>query len=417
MTRKHGERTRSRSSLTQALQRIATRIASQQVYEIDWSDRILPGPQSSRIRVDGLWVAGSYARGAPDCGDLDVIANVVSERGGLPWRGAISRTLVGRAPDVRLYSGTPKKNSSGVSFPEARLIWSPAKPDWQAAINAIPFNPSAARYSRRTDGLPVRTEQVYSENPADLEELVDLKLNHVIDWVWISVDEIHVRPETWSSDASSFANYLRRWRGKKTQAVMQFVIQYHEQCDKCAIWHKDMSRDKSRFCIGGTQVFVGRPPVEVGWLNDISCSSLLIAPHLSRRGPNGLWIISRAANHPIEKAFRGTKAYYLKTEGHPLIVEEIDGWRRIHSVKLFRSREDAEEDAIEERAGFKQAGSEQIQVDIAVATGSELLKLIAAIDIVEIADARLATTLDGMFFDELPEVSSADALLALIAGT
>jgi len=132
VTRKLGERTRTRSSLTLALQRIAARIASQQVYEVEWSDRLF-GAQSSRIRVEGLWVAGSYARGALDCGDLDVIAKVVSEQGILPWGATISRILVGRAPDVRLYSGTPEKNSSGVSFPEARLVWSPAEPNWQSS--------------------------------------------------------------------------------------------------------------------------------------------------------------------------------------------------------------------------------------------------------------------------------------------
>ena len=233
VTRKLGERTRTRSSLTLALQRIAARIASQQVYEVEWSDRLF-GAQSSRIRVEGLWVAGSYARGALDCGDLDVIAKVVSEQGILPWRATISRTLVGRAPDVRLYSGTPEKNSSGVSFPEARLLWSPAEPSWQAAISAITVDPSAAHYSRRTDALPVRTEQLYLDNLDALEQLLDLKLNQVIDWVWLPADEISVRPETWSSDAREFADFLRQWRGKKTHSVMQFVIQYHEQYDNCA---------------------------------------------------------------------------------------------------------------------------------------------------------------------------------------
>jgi len=105
MTRKRLERTRTRSSLTRSLQRIAAGLlASQRVYEIEWSDRLLPGRQFSRIRVDGLWVAGSYARGTVECGDLDVIANV-SEQGGLPGGAVVSRVLVGGAPDVRLYCG------------------------------------------------------------------------------------------------------------------------------------------------------------------------------------------------------------------------------------------------------------------------------------------------------------------------
>ena len=148
--------------------------------------------------------------------------------------------------------------------------------------------------------------------------------------------------------------------GRKTRAVMEFVIQYHEQRDKCAVWHEDMSRDKSHFRTGGTQVFVGRPSVEVEWLNQTSCSRLLIAPHFSRRRPNGLWIISRAPSHPLKKAFGESRAYYVKIEDRPLIVEEIEDWRRIHSVELFRLRRDAEKTAIEERAGLKEAGVEQV---------------------------------------------------------
>ena len=415
VTRKLGERTRTRSSLTLALQRIAARIASEQVYEVEWSDRLF-GAQSSRIRVEGLWVAGSYARGALDCGDLDVIAKVVSEQGILPWRATISRTLVGHAPDVRLYSGTPEKNSSGVSFPEARLVWSPAEPNWQAAISAITVDPSAARYSRRTDALPVRTEQLYLDNLDALEQLLDLKLNQVIDWVWLPADEISVRPETWSSDAREFADSLRQQRGKKTHSVMQFVIQYHEQYDNCAIWDRSMFSDKSSFRVGGSQVFAGRPPVQVELLNEIWCSSLVVAPHLSRRGPNGLWIISRGVNHPIEQAFRERTLYYLEMGKRPWIVQEIDGWRRIHSLELFRSAKHADKVATKERTELKKEGQEEFEIDVAAATGSELLRLIAAVDVIEIASARLAISRDGMFFDDVTERASADTLLALIDG-
>ena len=78
------------------------------------------------------------------------------------------------------------------------------------------------------------------------------------------------------------------------------------------------------------------------WLNEISRSSLVVAPHLSRRGPNGLWIISRGVNHTIEKAFRERTLYYLEMGKRPWSVQEIDGWRRIHSLGLFRSGKHAD---------------------------------------------------------------------------
>ena len=59
---------------------------------------------------------------------------------------------------------------------------------------------------------------------------------------------------------------------------------------------------------------------------------------------------------------------------------------------------------------MKKEGLEEIEIDVAAATGSELLRLIAAVDVIEIASARLAISRDGMFFDDVTERASADAL-------
>jgi hypothetical protein len=345
---------------------------------------------------------------------LDLIANVVSEQGGLPWNAAVSRTLVGRAPDVRLYLGTPEENSSGASFAEAKLVWSSAEPDWRATTSAIVADPSAARYCRLTDVLPVRTEQVYCSNPKDLEQIVNLKDSQVLDWVWVPLDAIHVRPHTWSDEARKFANFVGRSRGRKTQDVMQFVIQHHEQSDNYVTWHQNRLSPESFFRIGGAQVFVGRPAVQLDFLNEISCSSLVIAPHRSRRGPNGLWIISRATNHPVEQSFGKRSLYYLSVDRHPDFVCEIADWQRIFSLELFMSRDRAEKAAAKQQAELKEEGIENVGLDVQATTGSDLLRLISAADVIELARTRLAISRDGMFFDGLKEVATVETLSALI---
>ena len=100
----------------------------------------------------------------------------------------------------------------------------------------------------------------------------------------------------------------------------------------------------------------------------------------------------------------------------PWSVQEIDGWRRIHSLELFRSGKHADKVATKERTELKKVGQEEFEIDVSAATGSELLRLIAAVDVIEIASARLAISMDGMFFDDVTERASADALLALIDG-
>jgi|SRR5205809_1541813 len=67
-----------------------------------------------------------------------------------------------------------------------------------------------------------------------------------------------------------------------------------------------------------------------------------------------------SAKPSAQESFWREPAYYVKIEDRPLIVEEIEDWRRIHSVELFRLRRDAEKTAIEERAGLKEAGVEQV---------------------------------------------------------
>ena len=90
--------------------------------------------------------------------------------------------------------------------------------------------------------------------------------------------------------------------------------------------------------------------------------------------------------------------------------EEYTAW------ELFRSGKHAEKVATKERSELKKVGQEEFEIDVAAATGSELLRLIAAVDVIEIASARLAISRDGMFFDDVTERASADTLLALIDG-
>jgi hypothetical protein len=157
------------------LQHLTARIAGQQVYDFEWHDVALGIGQRSRIRVAALWVTGPYAHGALDCGDLDLVAQVVSEEeGALPWPSAISRVVIGYATDVHLYIGTPEDNSSGIRFPDARLVWSPAQPDWQAAVSIIAADSVAGGYASRIDALPIRAEQLYPTTLSNPEELVDL---------------------------------------------------------------------------------------------------------------------------------------------------------------------------------------------------------------------------------------------------
>jgi hypothetical protein len=83
----------------------------------------------------------------------------------------------------------------------------------------------------------------------------------------------------------------------------------------------------------------------------------------------------------------------------------------VYSLELFRSREFAEERAIEEKDAFG------VDLDVSAATGSDLLGLIAAVDVIDIYDigmSRFPISIDGAIFCGEAQIASADALLTAI---
>ena len=122
------ERRQPRARFTRALRRICERLDAQDTHEVTWTERMFPGEMLRGVmRAESLWVVGSYARGAPLCGDLDLVLKLVCVEGErAPLKKFVSKA-VSRLPGVRWYSGDPEENSSGVSFPEAVHIWSKGK--------------------------------------------------------------------------------------------------------------------------------------------------------------------------------------------------------------------------------------------------------------------------------------------------
>lgn len=406
------EKRRSRLSFTGSLKRICQRIDRRRVFEADWKDIFLPGVNHSQLRVRAVWVTGSYARGALHCGDLDLVADIVVEKGLLPLISTIFRCVIGRAPDIRLYIGNPEKNTSGVAFPEAKLVWSSDAPDWNAAIDAIPADSTATRFERPHDILPLRKEQITDYGDGDtFEKIVDLLGRNILSSQWVPVSNISVQSDGWSPAATEFFVKIQQWCGKKTQAVMSYVVEWFIGSNRCNLWHHEYN-ERARFKIGGSEVLVGRPYIDLTLLDSLSYSAIVIVPHLSRRGPNGLWILSRGANHPIKQQFATCQTYYLTCEDVPCIVEEIDDWKSIHSLELFQQREHAESQA--ENLQKEILDEDDIGFKIAKAAGSKLLALLSCVDVVEIEAARYALTRNGQLFDDAERLAAGEEIASAL---
>lgn len=169
-----------RRHFTAVLLRVCSRLDNRDAAEIEWNTRFaFDQRQCQLVRVQRMWAFGSYARGAMDCGDLDLIVEVKAEQE--PPRSAVYRTFFGSTPDVRIYLGTPKVNGSGLEVPQAILIWDGPGHDWRASIDRIVEDPDATRFNRPLNNLPFRAEQL-GVPPDVLEEIAEAEKRGIIKW-------------------------------------------------------------------------------------------------------------------------------------------------------------------------------------------------------------------------------------------
>jgi hypothetical protein len=135
-------------------------------------------------KVLGLWAFGSWARGASECGDLDLAARFdyawaePALRGGthpievdsfLPDFDAIRRAMLGSRPhvhvlDLKRVLEHGKSADFAVDPESLVLIWRPELDgqlahDWRASIEGVKPQAQETRAPRLTDALPLLIEQ------------------------------------------------------------------------------------------------------------------------------------------------------------------------------------------------------------------------------------------------------------------
>jgi len=329
-----------RARFTRALGKICAALEASPIRDVVYKN-VLGDPRQSRVQINALWVVGSYARGALRCGDLDLVLNAVSLKRGLSYARDIARTFFGATPRVAFYTGTPDQNSSGVVFPEAKLIWSPDQADWRSAIDSIAENPEASHFERPSDNLPLTPEQMRGDIQ-HAETLLRDRDEGTLHWYHVDFPgDYRQQPEIPAQCVDTFNRY-----GHLGQATRHALAHFLAASDGYP-WVEDGLSTywlaRTSFRMGGTQIHIGRPELPCTPLENVATSRLVLVPHLTARGPNRAWVIERGENHPLVQQAENRVVYISTYSGKPeMLMEHSRLNQETPTLELFTSRAAAE---------------------------------------------------------------------------
>ncbi|AZF22329.1 hypothetical protein [Pseudomonas sp. R3-52-08] len=398
-----------RESFTRKLTRICQKLDEASTRAIAHKD-FFNKAVTSRVEITSLWAVGSYARGALMCGDLDLVLEYQLVEGPHPAPRTMTKTFFGAPPYVSYYFGKPESSTSGVAFPDAIVIWTEPGCDWRAAIDSIKPVHSAGRAARETDSIPLRPEQLYMEAER-LQELAAQERKGLVDWEFVEFTSADLDPVPAEEVSDRDRKLLRiaPMMGKKSQALIPAIIRLMARYEPNGGWGSSDSY-RVKFSCGATALHLGRPALPHNPFEELTIKQYALLPHISRKGPNGAWVIRRGPNHPDTKALANRHAYYLGSQGYPETVAYRDRSKiwSTEMLELFSTHEDAEEFAamLDEERGPP-------NTVISRAEGLDLISLFALVDVVEIGEHQLAITRASAAYFERDKAKMDEIVAAL----
>ncbi len=338
-----------RESFTKKLERICHRLDETSIRTIAHKD-FFNKPATSQVEITSLWVVGSYARGAPMCGDLDLVVEYRLVEGPHPAPRKITKTFFGALPYVSYYFGKPESSTSGVVFPDAIAIWTEPGCDWRAAIDSIKPSTSAGRATRETDSIPLRPDQLYME-PERLQWIAAQEKEGQLEWEFVEFTPTDLEPVPLDEISHRDKKLLRiaPMMAKKSQVLIPAIIRLMARYDFFGIWESSDSY-RVKFSCGATALHLGRPVLPYrAFDNDPTIRQYVLIPHISAKGPNGAWIIRRGPNHLDTQALANRHAFYLGSPGSPETIAYRDRSKTwsTEMLELFGTHEEAKDFAAE----------------------------------------------------------------------
>ena len=371
---------------TRTIEQICRKLDAKSSGEVDyreWDGRM----SISDVTILAVWIVGSYARGALDCGDIDLVVNVTlnmhpdtNKRYRFPPTRSVNRVLLGKLSRVRVYAGTPESNDSGVEFSEAKLIWTQEDSNWIARLHGIAADPSASRFDRQSDCIPFRREQLDIAQDA-LDHLLEQERGDFIKWKFTPLSDVTPRPLESLDESHCSYDFRCHEFSETARRMLPYVLAYLGDFQQIATdkWRADIALLQG-YTNRGSKIAIGRPKIALRCLDHLDTSSLILCPKYTARGPNGIWEIERGALHPVSRLFDGLTGWIVTKDGIPFEHSRKNGpFYRESKLDLFR-----EEEGARAYAENLQAQDEHSRFEVRELRGEEIPAVISRVESVTV---------------------------------
>jgi hypothetical protein len=314
---------------------------------------------------------------------LDLLLDLEVIEGRIPPIQKLVRQAFGATPDVRYYHGTQQENSSGIAFADSVCIWQKGTV-WKDNLFSIKEDPQATS-SRRADAVPLRIEQTDGDL-TERRKLTELLENGILRWRLIPYQGGSLPDKLNETQARVLRVANCSW-GRRSKALLPDILRYFRTRFECSIW----SDSSSNLDMAGVIFQIGYSSPDLAALEAPTHARIVLAPHISRRGPNALWEIERGDAHPLEMAFAHRECYVLcGMDQEPGIGTEVgSGWgNEAAFLELFPTSQAALkwQDYLRSNASPEDAFGDHTPV---LFRGRQLLDLLSYADIVEFIDEEL----------------------------
>lgn len=335
------------SALKQPREKIAKKL-EEICKALDVSNQTFVDPKN-HVKVTGVYVFGSFARGAKFCGDLDIFVESEGMLGGHPKKNWTVPLAVPKKRNVDMIPGTPQDNSYRLETDISFKVWEPNL-DWKTAIKSIPVSDTAGRLSRKHDALIIEARRT-AHGLDDLEEISDLVDQGIITVKFVPQENIDLLPFPKTKEFIDVTTgYLSQKAGSGFMSQLFSAFQYWES-NGFPINDEAFQYDNihTEFSIQGFKCNISKNVyLDTDCLDSYFVHSYIAYPLHKKNEKNGMYIIERGNEHPLTKAVKGCTLYGLQNKGSNTLstcsmhnqFDEISD-----RYELFSSFEKAQEEA------------------------------------------------------------------------